>query len=252
MDGEVSLGRIFGRAFGVMGHNPLVVFGGALLFAALPQLFTTGVLGTVRPAIGDADYLGVTILIAVVGGIAALIFSALVQGSIVVATLADSEGRQAGFGECIVTGLRRAVPLILVAIISGIGIGIGSVLLIVPGIILAVMWAVAAPAVVAENAGVFESLSRSRALTKGSRWKILGLYLVLVVVALLIAGASSVIFGSAAAARQAAFLSGFSILNAIVNTITTAIWGTIQTSLYVELRDAKEGPQAQQLGTIFA
>jgi hypothetical protein len=36
--GDVSLGRIFSRAFGVMGHNPLVVFGIAFLFGALPKL----------------------------------------------------------------------------------------------------------------------------------------------------------------------------------------------------------------------
>jgi hypothetical protein len=251
MDGEVSLGRIVGRAFGVMGHNPLVVFGGALLFAALPQMIIAALLQTIRPQIGDPGYVGVMALISLIGGIAALVFNALVQGAITVATLADSEGRQASFGECVTIGLGRAIPLILVGIVSSIGIMFGMVLLIVPGIILMLMWAVAPAVIVAERASVFGSLSRSDALTKGARWKILGLLLILIVIVLLLSGLNLALFGRSAVA-QPSMISGYSIAGLILGTITTAIWGAIQTSLYVELRDAKDGPQTQQLGTIFA
>jgi hypothetical protein len=34
--------------------------------------------------------------------------------------------------------------------------------------------------------------------------------------------------------------------------ITTAVWATFQTSLYVELRNWKDGPQTQTLDAIFA
>lgn len=249
---EVSLGRIFSRAFSVMGHNPLVVFGGALLFAALPQMIIGGLLQAIRPQVGDPDYIGTMALISLTSGLIALVFTALVQGAITLATLAESEGRKAGFGECVAIGLRRAIPLIIVAILSGLGVMIGIVLLVVPGFILLVMWSVAAPAVVAENAGIFGSLSRSRALTKGSRWKIFGLFLVLVVVALLISALENLIVVGSIAVRPTGIFSTLAITNMIISTITTAIWGTIQTSLYVELRDAKDGPQTQQLGTIFA
>ncbi|HEU0066070.1 MAG TPA: hypothetical protein VFQ57_02390 [Sphingomonas sp.] len=42
------------------------------------------------------------------------------------------------------------------------------------------------------------------------------------------------------------------VVPALTSTITTAFWGTGQASLYVELRDLKDGPAAQKLADIFA
>ena len=48
--------------------------------------------------------------------------------------------------------------LIIWGILSGIAIGIGFVLLIIPGLILMTIWAVGAPAIVVEDVGPLESL----------------------------------------------------------------------------------------------
>ena len=62
--------------------------------------------------------------------------------------------------------LRAATPvlgqLILVGIVAGIGIVIGFVLIIVPGLFLITIWSVAAPVVVLEHPGVLPALRRSR------------------------------------------------------------------------------------------
>ncbi len=67
----------------------------------------------------------------------------------------------------------RIVYLSLIMIGVGVGIGVGFVLLIVPGIILALMWALAIPVAVLEDKGLRDSVSRSAELTKGSRGRIL-------------------------------------------------------------------------------
>jgi spore maturation protein SpmA len=40
-------------------------------------------------------------------------------------------------------------------------------------------------------------------------------------------------------------------LNAVFSTLISAIWSVIQTSLFVELREWKEGPIEAKLGEIF-
>jgi MFS family permease len=250
---DVSLGRIFSRAFGVMGHNPLVIFGIAFLFGALPQMIVSALLATAMPPIGGAGYMTGVVTIGIIGGVVGIALSALVQGAIAKATLAEDEGRKAEFGECVAIGLRYALPLILMGILTGLGVMLGMFLLLVPGIILMLMWAVAAPVIVAEKAGVIEAMSRSRDLTKGARWKIVGLFLVLLAIALLISLVNQFVLGGAGrVGQQASFMAGFSIIGILIGMITTAVWATFQTSLYVELRNAKDGPQTLTLDAIFA
>ncbi|WP_348640382.1 ATP-binding cassette domain-containing protein, partial [Mesorhizobium sp. M2D.F.Ca.ET.226.01.1.1] len=69
---------------------------------------------------------------------------------------------------------------------DAVGAGIGLVLLIVPGIILWLGWSMAVPVLIQERLGVFGSMSRSRVLTKGNRWSLFGLFLILIIIAMVI------------------------------------------------------------------
>lgn len=72
----------------------------------------------------------------------------------------------------------KLLPLLGLTIVLSILISIGLVLFIIPGIILALIWFVAVPVLIIEDKGVFDSMSRSGELTKGNRWRIFGLMLV--------------------------------------------------------------------------
>jgi hypothetical protein len=63
-------------------------------------------------------------------------------------------------------------PLVAVSILFGIALAIGFVLLIVPGLILMVIWAVVAPVTVLERPGVFAAFGRSRELVRGNGWNV--------------------------------------------------------------------------------
>jgi hypothetical protein len=116
------------------------------------------------------------------------------------------------------------------------------------------MWAVAAPAVVVERDGVFNALGRSRELTKGARWKILGLFLLLGVSYWLLSIVLGFVGLEAYGASDAT--TGLSVGNLVgsfvLGTIFNAFWGTIQPSLYVELRHWKEGDSVEALARVFA
>ena len=70
------------------------------------------------------------------------------------------------------------LPLIGAGILAGIGIVIGLLLLLVPGLILLTIWSVIAPVIVVEHSGVIDAFGRSRALVKGNGWQVFGVILV--------------------------------------------------------------------------
>ena len=69
-------------------------------------------------------------------------------------------------------------PLAAVSVLFGIGIGIGFIFLIVPGLILLVIWSVVAPVTVLERPGVFAAFGRSRQLVHGNGWNVFAVIVV--------------------------------------------------------------------------
>jgi hypothetical protein len=78
-------------------------------------------------------------------------------------------------------------PLAAVSILFGIGLGIGFILLIIPGLILMVIWAVVAPVTVLERPGVFAAFGRSQQLVRGNGWNVFAV-IVLVFLAVAVIG----------------------------------------------------------------
>lgn len=253
-DRQVSIGRVLERAFATIAHNPLVVLGIALLLGAVPSAVANYVAQSIQ---GDMvrnrpDFSAIWGAM-MFSWLVMLIVSAIVQGAMTRATVAEGEQQRASFGECLAAGARVFLPLIGVALVFGFGIMIGFFLLVIPGIIVMVMWSVAAPAVVVERDGVFAALSRSQQLTKGHRWKIFGLFLVLLVIYMLVFSVLGVVGLSAA---RTPGVGSFSVMNFVASLITSGVinllWGTIQPSLYVELRRAAGTGDLESLQQIFA
>ncbi len=135
--------------------------------------------------------------------------------------------------------LRAVTPvlgqLILVGIVAGVGIVIGLVLIIVPGLILITIWSVAAPVVVLERPGVFAALARSRELVRGNGWQVFGVifvlfFLVLIVSAGIEIGADSAGTGAGIVARV------------IVGILTAPISALAAAVLYFDLRAISREP----------
>ena len=63
----------------------------------------------------------------------------------------------------------------------GLGVGIGLILLVVPGIILALMWSLAIPVAILEDAALGEATSRSSQLTKGHRGRIFVIFVLFLI-----------------------------------------------------------------------
>ena len=88
----------------------------------------------------------------------------------------------------------RMNALAIGGILASIGITIGFILLIVPGLILLTWWLLIVPVIVLEGRSATESFGRSRELVRGHGWNVFGL-IVLTVVILIVAGIIFLILG---------------------------------------------------------
>ena len=236
-----EFGRVVNRASGAIGRNGLVFFTLAILISGGASVLT-GV-GQMEGVSDGAPSSGWSALAFIVSALA----NAILQVSITRATILDLHGRRADIRECLVDGGRLFLPAIGVAIVYAIGTGIASLALIVPGIIVAVMWSVATPALVEERQGVFASLARSRALTKGARWPIFGLILIYVLALLIIGSLQATIMFA-----FTGFMLGAVVLNAVGSAVLALVWSVVAAAIYIELREVKEGTGVDRLAEIFA
>ena len=129
-----------------------------------------------------------------------LICGSLMAALATYAVVMEAVGRRVTFGETLSVALSRLGALIVASILVGIiigffillavlgaaAVGFLSLLLIIPGIIAATILWVVVPVVVVERLGPFESLGRSQNLTRGHRWSIFGIIVILVLIGIVV------------------------------------------------------------------
>jgi hypothetical protein len=159
------------------------------------------------------------------------IVAMLYQGMVVSLVRDVQDGRQeSSVGELLRSVTPVLAPLVVASVLFGIAVGIGFVLLIVPGCVLLTIWAVIAPAIVIERRDVFEAFGRSRELVRGNGWPVFGA----VIAAALIAAVVAIVLGSIAEA-----IAGGPILrivfSALASTVTAPITALVAGVLYYRL-----------------
>lgn len=131
------------------------------------------------------------------------------------------------------------------SIALGFVIGIGLILLIVPGIYFMGKYGLMVPAVVLENKKVGEGFSRSDALTKNAVGRVLVIYfLTWILVMVISAGAGALLTLAAPSLAKAAGTVTAQVvqqvLSTIVNTVVTPIMSIALTLAYYDQRVRKE------------
>lgn len=197
------------------GENP------ATLFRELGEYFA-----------GIWHWLALRALIGMIGT-AAILRLVLVPGTKVADAL--------GFGV-------RALPFyFLVSLLSGLAIGFGFLLLIVPGLYLIGRLVAAAPVLVAEGQGPIAAIRGSFRLSEGKGWAVLGLVMVVGLVGALAAGMAATVSGSIlilAAGRE----TGMAV-NAIVSAGLDTAFGVLLLLLYAAIYRALAAAKSGLAGT---
>ncbi|HEX8355258.1 MAG TPA: YciC family protein [Pyrinomonadaceae bacterium] len=188
---------------------------------------------------------GVTLLI----GVLSFAGSALLSGSLVYAVIDLQRAGAASAGESLRRGLRVLPKVLVVSLLYTVVTTVGFILLIVPGVIFSLMYAVAVPVAVAERLGPLASLKRSARLTDGYKGLIFATQflwgIVIVVINLMVSG--SFVFGGAGEGGLAPLL-----IQALVGGMLNASANVLTVYIYLGLvRERGEGfaPRAYATGT---
>lgn len=149
------------------------------------------------------------------------------------------EGREPKLSSVAARGLAVLPVVAATEIVANICIGLGFLALFVPGLLLALRWAVAAQVAAVENEGWMPSLSRSRKLTSGNYGRIFKLSLLGGVVVLVVhLAAAQIPLGGAASAPSVALGIG-------LDSITRSLVALALALLYFDLRHRAASPVVQ-------
>jgi len=182
---------------------------------------------------------GRSILIGAIGWFIAIAIQQLLLGALTRGAAGALIGRDVDVSASYGYAFSRLGPLIGLELLVALVVGIGFILLVIPGIIVLVFLAVSVPAFIIEGLGVTDSMSRSWKLVSGSWWHTLGVILVAAIIAGVINGILTAIGGNT--------FFGVWILSAIAQIITAPFVALVSVVLYVDLRARHESLNATTL-----
>jgi hypothetical protein len=131
-----------------------------------------------------------------------------------------------------------ALPAALAVVaVYAVGVAFASVLLVVPGIWLAVRWYVAPQQAVAEGAGASAALSESAALVRGRWWRTAGLLVVLVGLPSLLSSIAQEVLRGVSDAGVAVVLTA-----AVTETLALSFGAVASALVFYDLRSRTRVP----------
>jgi hypothetical protein len=167
-------------------------------------------------------------------------------------------GRTVSFGDALIVGARRFLPLTGVFLLFALGVMGGMMALFVPAIIVGIIYIVAMPIAVQERRGVRGALHEAARLSKGHRVAlfVIGVGYVAITIAgylgaLLTVAVTSVLFGVVGLHGDTAGTIVISVVLGIVGAALVALFSVLLAATYVGLRDEKQGGSAEQLASVF-
>jgi hypothetical protein len=265
--GDFRVGDVLSRAWSIFTGN-------ILFFLAVPFLINVvyvivGAAIGIFVAIGAATTSPALLIVgAVIGGLFALCLYVFGQGVLLIGAFQRLRGEPLRVGVAVQHSMARVMPLIgltLLAALAMIGLMLvfGAVVWVVAlalgrfailsfviwlGLfvllfMLMIMWSVVVPACLVERLGPVQSLARSADLTKGYRWRITGIMLLLFLAVL----------------AAVLLILAVTPLGTLVADIIRFVWSVAWTGfvncaiimIYHDLRVAKEGVDTAQLASVF-
>jgi hypothetical protein len=272
-EGDFRVGRVlsqstsvFQRNFpalfviGIVAYLPVQLF--SLWFATQAQLISVGAVSAAQVGLFAFLFFFVSI-----------VFSMLSQAIILHMAFQNMRNQSANIIESLKLGIRRFFPLLLlgicigilmVLVAMGVGLAVGvttlisgntmsSVLVAIAAALLGLaalallytMWFVAVAACVVDRRWPFSALRRSAQLTKGFRWRIFGLLLLLLVTSTIVSLMIRLL-ASPLGGIPLTFVAGLAWA-----AVIGAFYAIVVAVSYHDLRVAKEGMDIEQIASVF-
>jgi hypothetical protein len=223
MTGErLDTASVFERIFAIYRAQAAVLLPAALILYIVPSALSLS-----RSISGQAFALAASFIAAV-----------WYQGLVAQAVRDIQDGRRdMGLRDLFRSVADVLAPLLWTAILVGLGVFVGILAFIVPGLILLTIWSVAAPVVVIERPSPTQALGRSRELVRGHGWSVFGV----LVVTLLIVFIANTVFGALARAASGS-AAAFAVASLLSGVLTAPFFALASAVLYLELRRLRGEP----------
>lgn len=178
-------------------------------------------------------------LVTLLSGLAFVLSSAAALRAVTVAYL----GGTPDWRESLRLALHRLGALVWLSILMSLGLTLGFVLCVVPGIWLAVGWSLAFVALVAEDLSGIRALRRSRNLVRGRWWATFGVLLIAFILNAVVDQIVAIPLVIISFVSEDSLI-GFALsalANIISDVITTPFVAAVFVLVYFDLRVRKEG-----------
>lgn len=252
-----SVGDVLSRTISTLLDKPMLFFGLAAI-AALPSTVVNSITFTSGFTAFISFFLN-------------LLFGLMIQGAMAYGVFISLAGNDPSWGEVVSRGFRHVLRMFLIVLIfgllfillsivatmfivflkSGAFAVITALLMLVVMAIAACAWAVTIPGCVVEQLGPIDSINRSAELTKGYRWRLFGLFVLVFI------GAMALVFMVSTIAALV-FSNNMQLLPKmeaaaffLVSVVSTAFGGVMCSVIYYDLRVVKEGLTIDSLADIF-
>ncbi len=159
-----------------------------------------------------------------------LAFQSLTQGAITHGIAHAYLGKTVTGRECIMVALAKWHRLIAAAIVAGLGMSVGAMFCLLPGIYLFLAWYIIYPVLMFEDQPTLRVFGRSAALMKGQKLKALAIVVVLTIIGLGVRALAVLLPGE--------YLS--SIANYVIQSFLIAFDCIVVTVMYFSSRCATE------------
>jgi hypothetical protein len=272
--GDFRVGYVLNRAWSIFTRNiifflavPLLING--LSFGinfALGSLFAglrAGAIVAITP--GRASLAWAIFGAAIVSVVLFLGVHMIGQGVLLTGAFQRLRGEPLRVGVALQRALARFLPLValsilitlvMIAVVIGCSVVLWTltfvlgrlvvvlmIAILVPIFILSVMWSVVVPACLVEGLGPIASMARSADLTKGYRWKVVGIMLLLGLIVL-----SALIIMIALARLSPIAVLVFEVAGLV---LWSGYFNCAIIMIYHDLRVAKEGVDTAQIASVF-
>ncbi|MBJ8348140.1 hypothetical protein [Antrihabitans sp. YC2-6] len=189
------------------------------------------------------------------GAVITLLATTFLTGFLTVVVGEAVLGRPIGFAAALAQLRPRLLPLLGLIVVYALIVLVGIVFCVVPGIWLYVLFGLATPALVLERQSIGGALSRSRDLVSGSWWRIFGILLLAMVLAILVSSVITFPFGlvgngysTFSGMEESVTFGGLLVTEIgemIASTFVTPFAGIVTVLLFTDQRIRKENLHTQ-------
>ncbi|HEX4964918.1 MAG TPA: hypothetical protein VF173_29175 [Thermoanaerobaculia bacterium] len=243
--GTFETGKILGEAFSVYFSN-FIPFTLLSVLALSPLLLYSAWVSSLPQAHPLVPFAGL------LGSLIQLFCVPIATAAITYGVYQQLRGGDTSLGACLQVGLSTLFPMLGLAFVQGFAVGLGTLACLVPGILLAVRWAVSIPSKVEEKLSVGDALNRSTFLTEGFRWQVFGVLAVFAVIGFVLQFGVGVALGVSAVRSGKPLHTGtVQLATSLVTLATTSITATASAVMYYRLRSVKESIDVDQISSVF-